>query len=171
MKKLIVFFFALLAVVSVSTDRAEARKPGKVKVGSHMADAELFGIDGNPHRLTDYKGRYILLDFWSLGCGYCLSEMPDIRAVAEEYSGVLNVVGVNIDTEEQWRYATVKIGALFSWTNLSTLGDKAIIELYSGKKAYTIPYHVLISPDGRVLKKWEGAREGVLRKYVDQYVK
>ena len=46
--------------------------PVTVKEGDDMADADLWNPEGELCRLTDYKGRYLLLDFWSAGCGPCM---------------------------------------------------------------------------------------------------
>ncbi|UVV78039.1 redoxin domain-containing protein [Bacteroides fragilis] len=42
-----------------------------------MPDTELSNIDGNHHRLSDYKGKYLLLDFWSRSCGHCIESLPE----------------------------------------------------------------------------------------------
>ena len=43
--------------------------PKTVKEGDDMADTDLFDLDGKMHHLADFKGKYMLLDFWSSGCG------------------------------------------------------------------------------------------------------
>ena len=39
-----------------------------VKVGDHMVDGTLYDTEGNTHHLSEFEGKYILLDFWNLGC-------------------------------------------------------------------------------------------------------
>ena len=43
-----------------------------VKEGDEMADTDLYDLQGNIHHLADYKGKYLLVDFWSRGCGPCM---------------------------------------------------------------------------------------------------
>ena len=49
-----------------------------------MADTDLYDLQGNIHHLADYKGKYLLVDFWSRGCGplyeWLLPEMKEISA-------------------------------------------------------------------------------------------
>ena len=49
-------------------------------------DFELADQYGNTHRLSDYRGKVVFLNFWATWCGPCRSEMPDIQKLYEEYS-------------------------------------------------------------------------------------
>ncbi|WP_230584202.1 peroxiredoxin family protein, partial [Bacteroides fragilis] len=48
-----------------------------------MPDTELSNIDGNHHRLSDYKGKYLLLDFWSRSCGHCIESLPEMEILSD----------------------------------------------------------------------------------------
>lgn len=50
-------------------------------------DFELKDLDGNLHKLSDYKGKIVYLDFWSTSCGPCLTEIPALNALIEKYKG------------------------------------------------------------------------------------
>ena len=56
---------------------------GKVGVGDPMADTDLYDIEGRTHRLAEFKGKYILLDFWTQGCGPCIASLPEIKEISE----------------------------------------------------------------------------------------
>lgn len=60
-----------------------------MKEGDKMADTELFDLDGKIHHLTDFNGKYILLDFWSSGCGPCIMALPEMKEIQEQYKSVL----------------------------------------------------------------------------------
>ena len=72
-----------------------------------LADLELTDQFGNVHRLEDYKGRVIFLNFWATWCGPCRNEMPDIQKLYEEYAAqgdeaevvILGVAGPRIGQE------------------------------------------------------------------------
>lgn len=52
--------------------------------------------DGERSTLTDYRGQYVLLNFWASWCGPCRGEAPELQRFAEEYEGSLTVLGVNL---------------------------------------------------------------------------
>ena len=79
--------------------------PQVVEVGDEMADADLYDLEGNVHRLADFKGKYIMLDFWSRGCGPCLMALPEMKEVAEMYKDRLTIVSLSIDTKKGWETA------------------------------------------------------------------
>ena len=72
-----------------------------------LADLELTDQYGNVHRLDDYKGRVVFLNFWATWCGPCRNEMPDIQKLYEEYAArgdeaevvILGVAGPGIGQE------------------------------------------------------------------------
>jgi thiol-disulfide isomerase/thioredoxin len=83
---------------------------------------ELKDFDGTTHRLADYRGKVVVLDFWYRGCGWCIKAMPQINQVAEDYQGKGVVVfGMNTDEEdedalsvirrEHPKYANLKAGS------------------------------------------------------------
>ncbi|HEY3393094.1 MAG TPA: TlpA disulfide reductase family protein [Lacipirellulaceae bacterium] len=56
-------------------------------------------LDGKPHKLDDYSGKVVVLDFWYRGCGWCIRAMPQINQVAEENAGApVVVLGMNTDS-------------------------------------------------------------------------
>ena len=69
-------------------------------VGSEAPDFELRILDGDPLKLTDLRGRVVLLNFWATWCGPCRVEMPDLQARADRWADRLTVVGVNFDESE-----------------------------------------------------------------------
>ena len=72
-----------------------------------LSDLELTDQFGNVHRLEDYKGRVVFLNFWATWCGPCRNEMPDIQKLYEEYAArgdeaevvILGVAGPGIGQE------------------------------------------------------------------------
>lgn len=75
-----------------------------------MADAELVDPDGETHRLSEYLGKYVLLDFWSFGCGPCLQSLPELKAVSESYRDRLTVISITSDPKNQWETASKEHG-------------------------------------------------------------
>ena len=84
--------------------------PTRVRTGDRMADAELVDPDGETHRLSEYLGKYVLLDFWSFGCGPCLQSLPELKAVSESYRDRLTVISITSDPKNQWETASKEHG-------------------------------------------------------------
>jgi thiol-disulfide isomerase/thioredoxin len=58
-------------------------------------------LDGKPVRLGDYRGKVVLMDFWSTGCGPCIGEMPVVAGMERDYGDKgLVVMGMCMDSEE-----------------------------------------------------------------------
>jgi peroxiredoxin len=55
-------------------------------------------IDGKTHKLSDYRGKVVVLDFWYRGCGWCMFAMPKIKQVVEDFKNQpVAVMGMNVD--------------------------------------------------------------------------
>jgi len=59
-------------------------------------DFTVYDIDGNPHKLSDFRGKPVLLNFWASWCGPCKSEMPEFQNYYEKYGADVHFVIVNL---------------------------------------------------------------------------
>lgn len=126
--------------------------PKTVEVGDEMADADLYDLEGNVHHLADFKGKYIMLDFWSRGCGPCIMALPEMKEVAEMYKDRLTIISLSSDTKKGWEAASKSHE--MTWQNLSDL--KGTNGLYAKYGVRGIPNYIFISPEGRIIEKWFG---------------
>ena len=133
--------------------------PQLLQVGDKYIDAELFDMQGNKHRLSEAfsGGRYVLLDFWGIGCGPCMMSEPEMREVYERLKGKLEIVGINQNTLSEWKKH--EFSKRIVWKNWND-GKKgsSLTGRYCDMGA--IPYYVLISPEGRILWKAVGYGPG-----------
>ena len=140
-----------------------------VKTGDKIYDAELKDVEGNIHHLSDYQGSYILLDFWSRACGPCVTALPELEKIAEQYKGKVIVISVSVDPVSVWKEEVVKSPVSNYWLQLSDgLGSSGIAAHY-GVKA--LPTFVYISPEGLILKIKEGYREDALLEELNSFIK
>ena len=115
-----------------------------VQEGDKIADVELKDIKGNIHHLSDYKGKYIILDFWSRYCGPCLDAFPLLKEIAEKYKEKIVVISLSVDPEAVWKETEVKESA-DNWLQLSDgLGMSGIAAHYG---VHALPSFIYISPD------------------------
>ncbi len=64
------------------------------------ADWEAKDLDGKTHRLADYRGKVVILDFWYRGCGWCMHAMPQVNRLAETFRDrPVAVLGMTIDED------------------------------------------------------------------------
>jgi thiol-disulfide isomerase/thioredoxin len=133
--------------------------PQLLQVGDEAVDAELFDMQGNKHRLFDAfaDGRYVLLDFWGIGCGPCRMSEPEMREVYERVKGKLEIVGINQDDLSTWKTNNFSKGIVWKNWNDGMKGS-SLSSRYCDMGA--IPYYVLISPDKRILWKAVGYGPG-----------
>ena len=59
-------------------------------------DFTVYDIDGNVHKLSDFQGKPVILNFWASWCGPCKSEMPDIETAYLEYGEDIHFLIVNL---------------------------------------------------------------------------
>ena len=139
-----------------------------VKVGEKMFDSPAFDAEGNKHFLVEFKGKYILLDFWSQGCGPCVRALPELEKIAADYADQLAVVSISSDPEDLWKKFLTEKGMTGNhWNELRHDGEG----LAAAYGVQGIPHYVLISPDGIVLDTWTGYGEGSIHEKVKSVLK
>lgn len=87
---------ALVAVGAVTLAGGLLNNEAPPAIGSEAPDFELPGLEGGTVRLSDFKGRPVLINFWGTYCPPCVAEMPLIQQYYEQYKDEgLIVLGVN----------------------------------------------------------------------------
>lgn len=139
-----------------------------VGIGDAMADGDLYDLKGNLRRLAEFKGRYILLDFWSQGCGPCILSIPEMEQLAQEHKDRVAVVSICQDKKDLWKKYIAKKGMTGNQWN--ELVDEAP-PLAAKYRIKGIPHYVLIDPDGRIVDVWSGYGEGYIRQKLNEHLK
>ena len=123
--------------------------PERVKTGDYFPDATFYDLMGNMHHIAEHQGKYILLDFWSSGCGPCIKAFPEMKELYEKFQDRLAIVSMSIDTDRRWRQASERHD--ITWDNWNE--GKGMGGLYTDYRITAIPHYVVISPDGRILEQ------------------
>jgi thiol-disulfide isomerase/thioredoxin len=132
-----------------------ADTPGEVRVGELLRDATLTGLNGPSRKLSEFRGKPLLINVWASWCGPCRAEMASLERLAWlEGSSYFSVIGISTDD-----YADRANAALAeSNATISHFIDHEL-ELEHMLGAAAIPLTVLVDADGRVVEKVHGARE------------
>ena len=132
----------------------EVAKPPRTKgiaVGEEAPDFTVPTLDGKTFKLSDYRGKYVLLDFWATWCGPCLGETPNLKKVFEAHGKKENfiMVGLSLDQDAEKPKTYLKENGC-GWVD-GFLGDWGKDKVTKKYGVRGIPTILLIGPDGKVV--------------------
>jgi peroxiredoxin len=99
---LLVFGFARALVPAAEAQiGAACRSLAPVEVGQAAPELELQDLDGNPVALSDFRGKYLIVNFWATWCEPCTREWPDLAVLGERLVGRDDVVVLAVSVDKQ----------------------------------------------------------------------
>lgn len=114
-----------LGVVGLPQELNPTGRPPSAEVGRAAPDFRLAALEGEPVQLSQFRGQYVLVNFWASWCGPCRGETPDLVSLSQRTEGRgLVVIGVN---QQESRETAAAFASEFA-----------------------VPYPVLLDPDGEV---------------------
>lgn len=125
------------------------------------ADFDVRTVDGRTIKLSDYRGKVLVMDFWATWCPPCRLETPQLARLAREngHRG-LEVIGLHIDDRGQSSPEDIrKFINHFGITYTVGLATDDMFTSYLGTEDDTIPQTLVFGRDGRLIKHLSGYSE------------
>jgi len=127
-------------------------KKRMVPLGGIAPEFEMKDIQGKAVKLSSYRGKYLLLDFWASWCLPCRQEHPNLSAIYDGFKDIgFDILSVSIDDNRDNWIAAVAQDRLV-WTQVSDL-MAAKSDVYISYGISTVPSNFLIDPQGKVIAK------------------
>ncbi|MDR3621508.1 MAG: sigma-70 family RNA polymerase sigma factor [Paludisphaera borealis] len=122
-----------------------------IEVGQAAPDFDVKTMDGKDLSLDQFKGKYVLLDFWATWCAPCAEEIPNLKAAHERFAGDPRFAMISLSLDEKPDDALYFVKSQkMTWLQSCVGPESAVVADYG---ASAIPQTILIAPDGRVIAK------------------
>ena len=116
-----------------------------VKVGEQMRDYTLFDRKGKKHHLSEFKGKYTLIEFTSRFCGPCMAIKPTLESLYQKHKEKLELIAVSQDLEQFWMEDENQ-ASYHEWND-----HERGVNPSAAYGVTAIPTFVLVDPNGKVL--------------------
>lgn len=147
--KPITYILAVLSALLLFTACADKSTPEYIVENAVFTD-----LDGNEVSVSDFEGKFLIIDFWESWCGPCLQVFPSLDQLRSEYPDQFEVlavtVGLNEGPEEARRFAE-RNNYDFNW-----LYDENGVFTQLGGQG--IPFKAYVDPNGKFVKIEMGSR-------------
>ncbi|OGS80272.1 MAG: thioredoxin [Gallionellales bacterium GWA2_55_18] len=131
----------------------------------HATDFSLEDMRGKMHRLEDYRGKWVLVNFWATWCPPCLSEIPELSSLHDAHKDSdLVVIGIAMDSGSSSKVASFAEAHGISYPVV--MGNRKITRQIGELKV--LPTSYLYAPNGKQVSYQDGE---VTRASIETYIK
>jgi thiol-disulfide isomerase/thioredoxin len=134
---------------------ATGTTPGEVEIGATLREARLDPLGGRPRKLSEFRGKPLIINVWASWCGPCRAEMGSLQALSKlDRKQQFQVIGISTDDDVNAALGYVKRAGL----TFENFVDHNL-ELENMLGANTIPVTLLVDAKGKVLYKARGSKD------------
>ena len=132
------------------------KKDDFVGEGDMMVDFELYDYDDKPHHLNEFlgKGKYTILEFSGIGCGACRMARPHLEKFYKQNKDKVEMITISEDKLSEWKKKPLGEVSWHEWNDHNLAAN--IRKKY---EVQGIPTFFVITPDGKIVKKFDGFYE------------
>jgi len=113
-------------------------------------------VNGNKVSLSDFKGKYVMIDVWATWCGPCRNEIPHYARIADKYKGKnIQFVSISLDSKERGWKAFIAKEKNAAIQLIDTRASNSPLAIKYDVRG--IPRFILINPEGRI-EEWQAPR-------------
>lgn len=149
MMRILVITFLFVLILSCSSGNVSRK-------GNVAPDFVLPTLDGREIRLSEYRGKVVILDFWATWCKPCRVELPHFIALYDEFASEgLEIIGVSLDRTSKREIASF----VKEWKipYIIVIGNREVVQSYGGISG--IPTTFVIDRQGNIYRKYLGYRK------------
>lgn len=151
---LVVLFSTMIIAGSLMENKPENNSSNTNSfVNDKAPDFALKSVDGKVVKLSDYKGKIIILDFWATWCPPCRKGIPDLISIQNEYKNDVVIIGVSLDGDKTIKDVPDFIKQ-YGINYPIVYGDEKIVTAYGGIQA--IPTAFVIDKKGNIIDQHVG---------------
>lgn len=131
----------------IAAEKEKERKMQQLQSGTMTAPVfSLEDLNGESVSLTEFRGKWIILDFWGSWCIWCIKGFPELKETYQKYTEQLEIIGIDCrESKEAWRTAVIEYE--LPWVNLYCPDGCSILREYG---IDVFPTKIIIDPEGKI---------------------
>jgi cytochrome c biogenesis protein CcmG/thiol:disulfide interchange protein DsbE len=155
-------FLVIILALSVYTfsadeDRNKVKLNTEIKVDNPAVDKApdfaLKSFDGKTVKLSDYKGKVVIIDFWATWCPPCRKGIPDLISIQNEYKNDVVIIGISLDSEKTLKDVPGFVKS-YGINYPIVYGNEKVVTDYGGIEG--IPTAFVVDKKGNIVDKHVG---------------